>query len=201
MPRSVTFNLFEGGWQAGADADHQTVTLGYKMLLNDYGLVIHHELYHLVAEYALGKDRRTNKRATALNEALADYFAAVALNQARIGNPASRRVKNTLREDQDGERLAEKYHEYGQLISGFQWNLRQAIRRQTGSRWEDLSYADRLAIVAHKEFTNETHKGGVVDLRGWIDAVVTADKEPADGENEALIRRIGAQFVGAGPRQ
>lgn len=198
LPRSITLNLYQGGWQYSADADHGTVSLGYKVLMNDPGIIVGHELYHLLAGTLLNKKRGSSKKATPLNEALADYFAAVAFNQPRLGKPVSRRVKNTYTEAKDGQTLATQgYHEHGQILSGCLWRLRKAVNRLDKRPFDSVSYVDKLAMVAHKDFTDENYQDPEVNIHAWIQALVKADEQLSGGKYRKVIERVGQESIGS----
>ena len=193
IPRRVLFYVGQDR-QYFARAGTAGVYLGYRMLLDRYGQVVHHELFHQVARQLLRRGDERFYSATALNEGLADYFAAVAYNQPRV--PGWRQVKNRLNERDDGARLrARSKHHHGQLFSGMLWELRRAINRADGTPWAAVSHADRLALVAFRDRIHESPRTSC-DLRGWIEALVATDRALADGRHVGLIRRVGERFLG-----
>lgn len=149
------------------------------------------------AEGLLGKHRGTYRKSTPLNEGLADYFAAVVGNQSRMLDPAVRQVKNGFTSS-DWAKLGDKgYHDQGQVISGFLWQLRKNVNRQSRTPWGDISPVDRLAVVAHRDYTAENFgESEAVTLKTWIGAMLKADKKMNKGKYAALIRSVGEQRLG-----
>jgi hypothetical protein len=195
LPRRVLFYVGQDR-QYFARAGEKGVYLGYRMLLERYGQVIHHELFHQVARQVLKRGEERFYSATALNEGLADYFAAVACNQPRVAG--WRQVKNRFNERDDGQRLrGQSKHHYGQLFSGMLWELRKAINRASGTPWGEVSPADRLALVAFRDRIHESSRKSC-DLRGWIDALVATDRALSGGRYLGQIRRVGGRFLGGG---
>ncbi len=192
--------------QRFARGNERGVFLGTLMLLERHDLVITHELFHVLARVVLRADRPAGARvrtATALNEALADYFAAVASNQPRL--PAGRTVRHHLTQAADGARLAAAgSHAESQLLSGLLWDLRRLEARGARARgearaWSEISVVDRLALAAY--LASDERAGDTVDLRGWIAALLEADRRVNGGQLAGEIRRAGARALGAPGRK
>lgn len=191
VPDTITIDTRQGGFQYFANAHLGEINLGYKVLLNDYGIISKHEMFHVISKNLLKTPHDRRFDFEAIEEGLADYFAAVIQNQPRMGNPAARWTNKVLSEAKDGKRLAKQDpHAYGQIMSGMLWRLRKAFNHQDNMKNTGVSYADRLALVAYGSFINAVRPKGTVKVRHFVDALHAADKQLSKGRNKALIDRI-----------
>ena len=146
----------------------------------------------------MGKDKRWGKtQMTPLQEALGDYYTAIIYNQPRLAKPTARNVKNNYSAAELRKKYPEAgdYHQVGQAYSGYLWQLRKTINRKEKRSWSDISYVDKLALVAHQEFTDERIGGKEVKLTEWMQALVKADKKLSNGKHRADIERIGKDYL------
>ncbi len=198
MPRRILFYM--GGPEIRnyyfARSSKRGTFLGYKMLLKHTEQVIHHEMFHTLANNVLYHQKKLYS-STPINEALADYFTAVAYNQPRILFPAQREVKNKYTEFENGDAFFNRNnHVYGQILSGYLWDLRKVVQKRNRAPWSEISDADKLSLVAYSDFIKERPNTPKVRLNTWIEAIIKADRQLFQGKYHQTILDVGERHLG-----